>query len=162
MRTRMMRMWVAPVVLAVTVAIVPLAPVPGAASEGRAEVTGIVAEALRMEQRFVQLFNDRNFDELGTYYYAEDAIAVPPNHEPIRGRAAIIEYFKGSRDAFGEIEVDTNAHRATTNGDLVSLVGKYFAHAGKLRVTSHEVYQRQADGSLKCVVDMFGFRDPLS
>ena len=162
MRTRMMRIWVAPAVLALAVGIIPLAPVPGAASEGSAEVTDMVVEALRMEQRFVELFNARNFDELGYYYYTEDAIAVPPNHEPIRGRSAIIEYFKGSRDAFGEIEVDTNAHRATTSGDVVSLVGKYSAHAGKVRVTTHELYQRQADGSLKCVVDMFGFRDPLS
>jgi len=162
MTTKMMRLWVAPAVLALAVAIVPLAPVPGAASESSAKVTGIVAEALQMEQRFAELWNDRNFDELGSYYYTEDAIAVPPNHEPIRGRAAIIEYFKGARDALGEIEVDTNAHRATTSGNLVSLVGKYFAHAGKLRVTSHELYERQADGSLKCVVDMFGFRDPLS
>jgi ketosteroid isomerase-like protein len=158
----MMRMWVAPAVLALAVAIVPLAPVPGAASEGRAEVTVIVAEALRMEQRFVELWNDKNFDELAYYYYTEDAIAVPPNHEPIRGRTAIIEYFKGARDALGELEVDTDAHRATTSGDLVSLVGKYSFYAGKLRLTSHELYQRQADGSLKCLVDMFGFRDPLS
>ncbi len=148
--------------LALAVAIVPLAPVPGAASESSAKVTGIVVEALQMEQRFVDLWNDRNFDELGYYYYTEDAIAVPPNHEPIRGRAAITEYFKGARDALGELVVDTNAHRATASGDLVSLVGKYSFYSGKLRLTTHELYQRQADGSLKCVVDMFGFRDPLS
>lgn len=121
----------------------------------------MAADAMGLERKFVQLWNDKQWDELGTTYYADDALLVPPNHEPIRGRAAIIEYFKASRDAFGDIEGGTETFRATASGDLVSLVGQYSAHSGKARITAHELYARQPDGALRCIVDMFGFRDPL-
>ena len=159
-----MRKWVAPGVLALTALVVPLTPTPGtaeAADDGRTEVTGMVAEAMRMDQMFVQLFNDRRFDELVAVYYVENALVVAPNHEPIQGRAAIADYFRGVRDAFGDIEVSTEPWRASASGTLVSVVGKYEGQAGHIRATSHELFERQPDGSLKCTVDMFGFRDPL-
>jgi ketosteroid isomerase-like protein len=146
---------------ALAAVIIPLAPVPGAADDGETEVKGMVAEAFRMEQMFVELWNAERWDQLGPAYYTEDAIAVPPNHEPIKGRAAIIEYMKGARAVLGEAVV-TEPHNATASGNLVSLVGQYSGRDGKMRVTAHEVYERQADGSLRCTVDMFGFRDPLS
>jgi ketosteroid isomerase-like protein len=113
-----------------------------------------------MQQLFVELFNGRDFDRLGVAYYAPNAVAVPPNHEPIHGREAIVEYMRGARDAFGEIGVGTPL-RGSAGGDLVSMVGQYSAYGGHVRVTAHEVYERQPDGSLLCTVDMFGFRDPL-
>ena len=146
---------------ALAAVIVPLAPRPGVADEGGAEVKGMVAEAFRMEQMFVELWNAKKWDELGPAYYTENAIAVPPNHEPIKGRAAIIEYMKGAREVLGEAEV-VEPHKASASGGLVSLVGNYSGRSGKMRVTAHELYERQPDGSLRCVVDMFGFRDPMS
>lgn len=157
-------MWVAPAVAAVIFAVGPLAPVPGtagAAADGQTEVTGMVAEALRMDQMFVQLFNERKFDELVAVYYVENAMVIAPNHEPIQGRAAIADYFRGVRDAFGDIEMSAQPWRASASGSLVSVVGKYEGQAGHIRATSHELFERQSDGSLKCTVDMFGFRDPL-
>lgn len=146
---------------AMAAVVVPLAPIPGAAEEGSSDVKGMVAEAFRMEQMFIELWNAEKWDQLGPAYYTENAIAVPPNHEPIKGRAAIIEYMKGARKVLGEAEV-VEPHRASASGDLVSLVGNYSGRSGKMRVTAHELYQRQADGSLRCIVDMFGFRDPFS
>ena len=122
----------------------------------------MVAEAMALERKWVQLWNDRNWDDLGTTLYADDALAVPPNHEPIRGRAAIIEYLRGARDALGEFEGGTETFRASASGNLVSLVGEYSARSGKLRLTGHELFERQPDGPLRCTVDMFGFRDPLA
>jgi ketosteroid isomerase-like protein len=134
---------------------------PGIAGAGDSDSHDrVVAEAMRLDQTFVELFNARKWDELGTTYYAEDAIAVPPNHEPIRGRAAIIEYMRGSRDALGDIETGPDNFKASVSGGLVSLVAKYAGQHGRIRVTSHELFERQADGTLKCTVDMFGFRDP--
>ena len=51
---------------------------------------------------------------------------------------------------------------AIISGNLLSLAGEYTWRSGKLRFNSHELYQRQADGSVRATVDMFGFRDPLS
>jgi ketosteroid isomerase-like protein len=163
MQTRHIRMWVAPALLAVAAMIAPLAARPDTAGaddhvRGAAEM---ITEALRLDQMFVELWNDRNFDELGRVYYVDDALLVPPNHEPIRGRDAIIKYFEGGRDAFGEIEMAPDPHAASASGNLVSILGKYSAHSGQVRTTNHELFERQPDGSLKVTVDMFGFRDPL-
>ena len=43
---------------------------------------------------------------------------------------------------------------------MTSVVGNYAAYNGGMRFTSHEAFQRQADGTLRVIVDMFGFRDP--
>jgi ketosteroid isomerase-like protein len=143
------------------VAAVFLLAAPGIAGAGNSGSTDpVVAEAMRLDQTFVELFNARKWDELGTTYYAEDAIAAPPNHEPIRGRAAIIEYMRGSRNALGDIETGPDNFKASVSGSLVSVVAKYAGQHGRIRVVSHELFERQPDGSLKCTVDMFGFRDP--
>jgi ketosteroid isomerase-like protein len=94
-------------------------------------------------------------------HYTDDALAIPPNHAPIRGKTGILAYFKGARDAAGEFDGGNPlSSQATTTGNLLSLVGDYSFRSGKLRFTSHELYQRQSDGSVRCTVDMFGFRDP--
>jgi hypothetical protein len=85
---------------------------------------------------------------------------VPPNHEPLRGRAAIAEFYKGLRDVAGELEGGAETRRGRASGNLVSVVGKYSVYSGRVRFTSHELFKRQPDGSLKYVVDMYGNRDP--
>jgi ketosteroid isomerase-like protein len=153
-------------VLAAFMSVVSILVVPGAMSaqagdEARTEAAAMVAEAVRMDQMFLDLYNDRKFEELGARYYAEDAIALPPNHEPIQGRAAIAEYFRGVRDSLGEAEFSGPPLGSSVSGDLVSIIPQYSAHQGQLRVVAHELFERQPDGSLLCVHDAFGFRDPL-
>lgn len=152
-------------VICVCVATIAMLPLSGAGlaqadDEGRGDGAALIAQAVEMEQLFVHLYNERRFDELGAAYYAEDAIAVPPNHEPIRGRAAIVAYFRANRDGLGEATLGSPL-RGSASGDQVSLVGQVSAHGGQLRVSTHELYERQPDGSLRCTVDMFGFRGPL-
>ena len=151
--------------VAAFMAVVSILVVPGAMSaqaddEARSE-TAMVAEAVRMQQLFLELYNDRKFEELGARIYAEDAIALPPNQEPIRGRAAIVEYFRGARDILGEGELSGPPLASSVSGDLVSVMPQYSAHQGQLRVVAHELFKRQPDGSLLLVQDQFGFRDPL-
>ena len=158
------RKWAVIGVVVVTAAAVPFTARPrpaGADDDVKGGVATMAQEANRMDRMFVQLFNERRFEELGQSYYADNAIAVPPNHEPVQGRAAIVEYFQKTRDAFGEIAV-MDPWQMAVSGDLVSVVGKYTGQSGRLRATSHELFERQPDGSLRCTVDMFGFRDPLS
>jgi len=85
---------------------------------------------------------------------------LPPNHEPIRGRAAILAYLKSIRDVAGDAQTGDHLMRGTPSGNTVSWVGLYIF--GKLRITSHELYVRQPDGSMRNAVDMFGYRDPMS
>jgi ketosteroid isomerase-like protein len=131
----------------------------GENSTGPSDREKMVAEAMRMDQKAVQLWNERRWDEFAATY-AEDAIACPPNHEPIRGGKAIAEYYKGVRDVLGELEGGTETLRATASGTVVSLLSQFSAYSGRVRVTAHELYERQADGSLKLAHDMFAFRVP--
>lgn len=152
-------------VLAACMAVVSMLTVTGAISaqaddEVRTDAAAMVAETVRMQQRLIDLYNDRKFEEMG-FFWAEDAIALPPNHEPIRGRAAIVEYFRGARDVLGEGEVSDAPLASSVSGNLVSVMPAYTGHNGQLRVVAHETFERQPDGSLLCIQDQFGFRDPL-
>lgn len=151
--------------LAAFLAVVSMLVVPGAISaqaddEARSDAAAMVAEATRMQQLLIDRYNARKFEEMGAFW-AEDAIALPPNHEPIQGRAGIVEYFREARDSLGEAVFDPAPLRSSVSGDLVSIVVQYSAHQGQLRVVAHETFERQPDGSLNNIHDAFGFRDPL-
>lgn len=152
--------------LAAFLAVVAIVGFTGAMSaqaddDARSDADAMVAEAVRMDQMFVELFNDRKFDELGARYYAEDAILGAPNTEPIRGRAAIVKYLRGARDGFGEIEMSGPPLRSAASGALVSVVGQFSFHHGQVRTVNHELFERQPDGTLRAVHDTVNFRDPL-
>lgn len=120
-------------------------------------VQAMSSDDLNLQKNWVEFFNGRKWDELGGIY-EEDAIAIPPNHEPIQGRAAIIEYFRGIRDAVDVVKCGEPA-RVTVSGNLVSLAGgNCSAYDGRMGFTYSELYERQADGSLRYRVDMFGMR----
>src|SRR5688500_19564085 len=109
-------------------AVVPSLVMPGAMSaqaddEARTDVTAMLAEAVRMQQQLIERYNARKFEEMGAFW-AEDAIALPPNHEPIRGRAAIVEYFRENRDTLGEAEVGPPL-ASSVSGNLVAVVPQY-------------------------------------
>jgi ketosteroid isomerase-like protein len=154
--------WSLRILLAVVAAVFLMAAPWTAEADDSVGDDRMVAEAIRLDQKFVELFNAGKWDELGTTYYAEDAIAVPPNHEPIRGRVAIVEYLRGSQHAFGEVQTGPDTFDASVSGNLVSLVAKYSVHSGRIEAVAHELFERQPDGSLKVTVDMFGFRDPTT
>src|SRR5688572_19627128 len=82
-------------------AVVVLAPgiaVAGAGTGGDADDGAqIVADAKRVEMAIVAAYNDKRWDELPPLF-AEDALLLPPNHEPVRGRDGIVEYYKSARD----------------------------------------------------------------
>lgn len=152
-------------VLALFMAVVPILVVPGAMSaqaddEARSDAAAMVAEAVRMQQLLIDRYNARQFEEMGRFW-AEDAIALPPNHEPIRGRAAIVEYFRENRDTLGEGELIGAPLASSVSGNLVAVMPQYSAHQGQLRIVAHELFERQPDGSLLCIQDQFGFRGPL-
>lgn len=166
---RFRRWWLVPTLAVLTTAGVPLAAASSAGNPGRAGVRAtaaedpMVIETRKLIDRFVQLWKENKLDELVAGHYIEDAVMLPPNHEPVRGRTAILAFLKSVRDVVGEFDQGDYLIRATPSGDnSVSWVGQYTFHDGKLRVTSHELYVRQPDGSMRCAVDMFGYRDPMS
>jgi len=107
------------------------------------------------------LFNGGKVDELGEWFYAEDAYALPPDRDPIRGRRAIVEYFREVRGS-GDTRFELGVIETVAAGDMGYLVGTYVFTSGAKSVNgvTHEAYRRQADGSWKCVVDMWHNSEP--
>lgn len=94
-------------VLAACLAVVSMLVVPGAMSaqaddEARSDAAAMVAEAVRMDQMFIDLYNARKFEELGARYYAEDAIALPPNTN--RSRVAPASWSISARPATASVK----------------------------------------------------------
>jgi ketosteroid isomerase-like protein len=100
-------------------------------------------------------------DELGEWFYAEDAYALPPGRPAIRGRKNIVAYFR-------EVHAIEGAHfelgvvETAAEGAMGYLVGNYvFTSGGRsTRGVTHEAYRKQRDGSWKCVVDMWHDAEP--
>jgi ketosteroid isomerase-like protein len=141
-------------------AVVVLAPgiaVAGAGTGGDADDGAqIVADAKRVEMAIVAAYNDKKWDELPPLF-AEDALLLPPNHEPVRGRDAIVEYYKSGRDVFGEINEGWEFLRVKGSGNFASLAGLVTLGSGGIRLWYTDLYERQPDGSVQMVVNAFAF-----
>jgi len=159
---------IGPALLVVAMALAPLT-VAGASSSGDSGSRRVAATAAddslatKVKEalgRFIQLWNDNKVDELVATYYTDDSILVPPNHEPIRGRAGILEYLKNAHDAVGPFDTLEAPYSMEASGDMVSNVGKISFRSHQIRFTTHERWERQPDGSVRVIVDMFGFAMP--
>jgi uncharacterized protein (TIGR02246 family) len=104
--------------------------------------------------RYVAASNDGDADALAELY-ADDALLLPPDHEPIHGREAIVEFWRQGTDE--GLEVSTL--RLEVNGDVAYLVGRY-----RLPPTDEEsadsgqyvlCLKRQADGAWKLTADIW-------
>ena len=124
----------------------------------KAEAEGRTLSAVQMDDEFVRLWNANKLDELVEFYYVDDAVLVPPNHDPIRGKKNIYEFFKGIRPSIGELQTGLKHHQVVVTDDMTSVVGNYAAHNGGMRFNAHEAFLRQDDGTLKVIADMFGMR----
>jgi len=118
--------------------------------------TGVEAiEALRAQ--WAPQFNAGKVDELGDLFYAEDARALPPNHEVVDGRRAIADFLRQVRES-GDVRFDLGVIATVASGDLGYLVGTYVftdASGTSSNGVTLEAYRLQDDGSWKCVADMW-------
>lgn len=147
-------------VLLAFAAVVVLAPgiavAGGGSSGGTDDNAQIVAEAKRAESAFVVAYNGKNWDALRSVF-AEDLLLLAANAEPIKGRDAIVDYFKNARDGFGKIN-DGHEHLSVNgSGKLARLAGVLSAGPGRIRVWYSDIYERQPDGSVRFAVKAFAF-----
>lgn len=149
-------------VLVLILLVVPV--VPGVDGVGAASAEDpLVTDTRKSIETFARLWQENRLEELVAGYFTEDALMLPPNHEPVSGHRGILAYFKSVRDAAGEFDTGDYLLRATpSGGNTVSFAGQFTFHGGKLRITTHELFVRQPDGSMKCSIKMFGFRDPMA
>jgi uncharacterized protein (TIGR02246 family) len=114
------------------------------------------AAVRRLTQEWVLACNTRQLDEL-IELYAPDAVVLRSNLPPIRGAAAVREFFYSALEAgLGEVAVDPL--RVDVLGDLAHEVGRYSAlvpgATGKRREERGKylwVFAKQASGDWKLV-----------
>jgi uncharacterized protein (TIGR02246 family) len=91
--------------------------------------------------------------------YAEDAMLLPPDHEPIRGREAIGAFWRQGTDTGLEV---TNL-AVEVDGNLGYLVGRYHLPATDEEPADSGKYvmclKRQRDGSWKLTADIWNRSD---
>ena len=121
------------------------ASVLDAASRGAVEAT---------VDRYVAASNEGDAEGLAELY-AEDALLLPPDHEPIHGREAIVEFWRQGTDA--GLEVSTL--RLEVDGDVAYMVGRYRLPPTEDEVADSGQYvlclKRQADGAWKLTADIW-------
>jgi ketosteroid isomerase-like protein len=159
------RKWCSVSILAVLLAAAGVPIAASAASgagggEGRVSAAeeSTVAATWQAEEHFRELWNANNMDQLVAEIYTDESVMAPPNHDPIRGRAAILEFLKPARAELGEFSKEDVSCQPTSSDTLVSMFCDYKFRSGSLRLNAHEAWHRQPDGSVRNMVDMFGFR----
>jgi uncharacterized protein (TIGR02246 family) len=104
--------------------------------------------------RYVAASNEGDAVAL-TALYAEDAVLLPPDHEPILGRKAIGDFWNQGTDT--GLEVSTL--RLDVDGDVAYLVGRYRLPATEEEEADAGQYvlclKRQADGAWKLTADIW-------
>lgn len=124
----------------------------------RGDLSRAEAAVRAITQEWVLACNTKHLDDL-LELYSSDALVLRSNYPPIRGAAAVREFFFGALDAgLGEVEVDPL--RVDVIGDLAYEAGRCKAlipsSTGKRREERGKylwVLQRQANGEWKVVAD---------
>ncbi len=90
-----------------------------------------------------------------TELYAEDALLLPPDHEPVHGREAIGQFWEQGTDTGLEI----STLRLEVDGDVAYLVGRYRLPPTEQEDADSGQYvlclKRQADGAWKLTADIW-------
>lgn len=116
------------------------------------------AAVRRLTQEWVLACNTKHLDDLLDLYIA-DALVLRSNYPPVRGAAAVREFFFGALDAgLGEVEVEPI--RVDVAGDMAYEAGRCKAlvpgAAGKRREERGKylwVFARQSNGEWKLASD---------
>src|SRR5580765_6801014 len=124
----------------------------------RGDLTRAEAAVRAITQEWVLACNTKHLDDL-LELYSPDALVLRSNYPPIRGAAAVREFFFGALDAgLGEVEIEPL--RVDVIGDLAYEAGRCKAlipsSTGKRREERGKylwVLQRQPNGEWKVVAD---------
>jgi len=137
---------------------------PAGAESGPLELSAAeTARVLATDTLFAVATNAGDVDKVAGMY-AEDGLLLPPGAPPVKGRAAIREFWNGFLQPYA-VTLTLGTDRVEGRGDLAYIVGHYhLVTTPKAKGTPamppedgkySEVLKRQADGSWRYVVDMY-------
>ena len=141
-------------------------PVEEAVADVEADIKAIKG----MVDEWVALYNAGDFERLVSFYYAEDAVAMPVN-EPIReGREAILSGFIKENEMYDSSQLDSSiAEDVRVSGDLAMVRGadtgintpKGGGEPIKYNIKWVGIFERQPDGTWKCICEIGNDNNPL-
>jgi len=129
-------------------------------------MASIEEEVLALDQQWVEAVNAGDAAGAASLY-ADDAVVLAPNSEPVRGRSQIEGFF----EEFFKLQpsfLPLNTFRIEDSGDMAANAGTYtlkLAPPGADVINDHGkylgVFKRQPDGSLKLILDTWNTSEPL-
>jgi len=139
------------------------------AEEPAVDVEADVEALKNMVDEWMALYNAGDFERLVSFYYAEDAVVMPPNQPILEGREAILANFKKSREQFDEhcdssvtedvlVYGDLAVARGTDTGTNTPKVG---GEPIKYNIKWVIAFERQSDGTWKFVYEIWNDNNPL-
>jgi len=131
---------------------------------------GTDIEAIRtLLDEFDQDINAGNVEKLVARNYAEDAVRMPAATPMLRGKAAILAWFKAGAERYTyelddtaekvHVENDFAYTRGSATGTITPIAGGDVFHVKSKWIA---VYERQVDGSWKVICDIFNNDGPGS
>jgi ketosteroid isomerase-like protein len=116
----------------------------------------------RMTEEYVRHFNAGDADQLTSSFYTEDAHLLPPNHPMVTGQSQIRDTIRALLESgLGGLAI--RPARITSSGDFAYVIGAFSLERPTPDTGKYlEVHRRQADGSWRCVADMFSSDLPAS
>ncbi len=121
---------------------------------------GAEATIRKSAEEWAQHWNAKDLEKL-TALYAADAVVMPPNHEAVRGRAAIHEFFKGVL-AGGVTDILHAATAVKASGNQAYVLGRYSlsvpqkdGSAKQDRGKFLHIWERQPGGAWRITVGAF-------
>jgi ketosteroid isomerase-like protein len=138
--------------------------------KGKAGVEADIATIKALIAEWVRLYNAEDFQNVISVFYAKNAIVMPPNAPAWRTKEAILRMYK--TDAELNIEhVDTSvAEEVRVSGNTAVAWGmdtgtttpRSGGAPGPYNLKWLMVFERQADGTWKCLYEMWNDNNPLT
>lgn len=116
-----------------------------------------VAQKIRaLDAEFIRHAKAKDAAGITEFFYAEDALLLPPNAPLVRGKKAIREFWTSFMTQTGT-DVTIDSHDISASGDLAYSVGRWTGTIGGVKQQGKYcvVLRRQADGGYKAIVDAF-------
>jgi len=138
------------------------------AEEPAVDVEADITAIKGMLDQFDALLNAGEPEKLVSLNYAENAVRMPADEAMLRGKAAILAWFK-EKDELYTHQLDNVVEDVKVDGDLAFMrgvnTGSLIPKDGGEPIPAIgkwvAVYKRQADGSWKVIADIYNRDNPL-
>ncbi len=137
--------------------------------EPAVDVEADVAAIKALNDEWVQLYNAGDFDGLMSIFYTENSILMSPNESIRKGKEAILLLYQKASELDDEHVDSSVVEDVRVSGDLAVARGtdigtttpKVGGESIRFNIKWVIAYERQSDGTWKCVYEIWNDNDPI-